>query len=75
MAIQDSFSHIIYAFYSHYNTVWIANTEIGLDPNDSVKKRLWCIRKYSADYCNNLKLCSFQNMTVLFLLFFFLLIF
>ena len=23
-------------FYSHYKTVWIANTEIGLDPNNSV---------------------------------------
>ena len=22
--------------------VWIANTEIGLDPNNSVIKRLWC---------------------------------
>ena len=32
-----------YTFYSHYNTVWIANTEIGLDPNNSVIKRLWCI--------------------------------
>ena len=30
-------------FYSHYKTVWIANTEIGLDPNNSVIKRLWCI--------------------------------
>ena len=32
-----------YTFYSHYNTDWIANTEIGLDPNNSVIKRLWCI--------------------------------
>ena len=31
-----------YTFYSRYNTVWIANTEIGLDPNNSVIKRLWC---------------------------------
>ena len=30
-------------FYSHYDTDWIANTEIGLDPNNSVIKRLWCI--------------------------------
>ena len=30
-----------YTFYSRYNTVWIANTEIGLDPNNSVIKRLW----------------------------------
>ena len=43
MAIQGSFFYIIYAFYSRYNTVWIANTEIGLDPNNSVIKRLWCI--------------------------------
>ena len=46
MAIQDSFSYIIYAFYSHYSTVWIANMEIGLDPNTSVVKRLWCIFFY-----------------------------
>ena len=31
-----------YTFYSRYNTDWIANTEIGLDPNKSVIKRLWC---------------------------------
>ena len=43
MAIQGSFSYIIYAFYSRYNMIWIANTEIGLDPNNSVIKRLWCI--------------------------------
>ena len=43
MAIKDSFSYITYAFYSRYNTVWIANTEIGLDPKSSVIKRLWCI--------------------------------
>ena len=30
-------------FYSHYNTDWIANSIIGLDPNNSVVKRLWCI--------------------------------
>ena len=47
MAIQDSFSYVIYAFYSPYNTVWIANTEIGLDPNNSVIKRLCCILKYT----------------------------
>ena len=40
MAIKDSFSYITYAFYSPYNTVWIANTEIGLDPKNSVIKRL-----------------------------------
>ena len=43
MAIQDSFSYITYAFYSQYNMVWIANMEIGSDPNSSVIKRLWCI--------------------------------
>ena len=43
MAIKDSFSYITYAFYSRYNTVWITNTEIGLDPKNSVKKRLWCM--------------------------------
>ena len=31
-----------FTFYSCYITVWIANTEIGLDPNNSVIKRLWC---------------------------------
>ena len=31
-----------YTFYSRYNTDWIANTENGLDPNNSVLKRLWC---------------------------------
>ena len=30
-----------YTFYSSYTTVWIANTEIGLEQNDSVIKRLW----------------------------------
>ena len=46
MAIKDSFSCITYAFYSQYNTVWIANMEIGLDPENSVIKRLWCIWLY-----------------------------
>ena len=41
IAILDSFCYITYAFYSHYNTVWIANMEIVLDPNNSVIKRLW----------------------------------
>ena len=31
-----------YTFHSRYNTDWIANREIGLDPNNSVIKRLWC---------------------------------
>ena len=35
----------VYTFYSRYNTDWIANTEIGLDPNNSVIKRLWCTTK------------------------------
>ena len=35
----------MYVFYSHYNTDWIANTEIGLDPNNSVMKRFCCIFK------------------------------
>ena len=43
MAIEDFFSCITYEFYSPYNMVWIANTEISLDPNNSVIKRLWCI--------------------------------
>ena len=42
---------ITYVFYSRYNTVWIANTEIGLDSNNSVIKRLWC----------NFKLKSYQT--------------
>ena len=37
----------VYTFYSHNNTVWIANTEIGLDPNNSVIKRLRCTQKVS----------------------------
>ena len=32
----------IYIFYSRYNTNWIANTEIVLDPNNNVIKRLRC---------------------------------
>ena len=45
MVILDYFccTIYVYTFYSRYNTDWIANTEIGLDPNDSVIKRLWCI--------------------------------
>ena len=38
MAIQDPFSYIIYAFYSRFNTDWIANKDIGLKPNNSVKR-------------------------------------
>ena len=36
-----------YTFYSRHNTEWIANTEIVLDPNNSIVKRLWC------SYCIN----------------------
>ena len=32
-----------YIFYSLYSTDWIANTEIVLDPNNSVIKRLRCV--------------------------------
>ena len=38
-----------FAVYSRYNTDWIANTEIGLDPNKSVIKRLWCTLKLKLD--------------------------
>ena len=42
MAIKDSFSYVTCAFCSRYNTVWIANTEIGLDPKIVFNiKRLW----------------------------------
>ena len=43
LAIYDSFSYITSAIYSRYNTVWITNTEIDLDPENSAVKRLWCI--------------------------------
>ena len=36
-----TFAICLYIF-SHYNTDWIANIEIGLDPSNSVIKRLWC---------------------------------
>ena len=32
-----------YAFYTLCNTVFIANKEINLDPNNSVIKRFWSI--------------------------------
>ena len=35
----------VYTFYSCYNMEWIANTEISLDPNNSVIKRLWYTNK------------------------------
>ena len=33
----------VYIFDSHYNANLIANTEIGLDPNNSIIKRFKCI--------------------------------
>ena len=42
MAIQNAFTYITFGFYSQYNTLLIANTEIGLDPTSGVIKRLWC---------------------------------
>ena len=42
LVILDYFCYV-YTFYSHYTTACIANTEIGLEPNNSVIKRLWCI--------------------------------
>ena len=33
----------VYTFYSRYNMDWIANMEIGLDPINSVIKRLRCM--------------------------------
>ena len=41
--------------YSRYNTDWIANTEIGLDPSNSVIKRLRC--SHSA-----LPVCCWKNV-------------
>ena len=37
----DYLCYNVYTFYSR-NTDWIANTEIGLDPSNSVIKRLRC---------------------------------
>ena len=33
MAFQNYFSYITYAIYIWYNMVWIANMDIGMDPN------------------------------------------
>ena len=41
LVILDYFC-FVYTFYSGYNMACIANMEIGLDPNSSVIKRLWC---------------------------------
>ena len=39
-SLKTLFSYITIHFFSRYNTVWISNKEIGLDPNNSVIKRL-----------------------------------
>ena len=67
----------VYTVYSRYNTDWIANTEMGLDPNNSVKKRLWCnLNALKADEdteftqtkrnltCNMNNIESLENMAV-----------
>ena len=41
LVILDYFCYV-YTFYCHYSTDWIANTEIGLNPNKSVIKWLRC---------------------------------
>ena len=71
-----------YVFYSLYNTVWIAKSEICLDPKNSVIKRLWCssiiiktlsmkvtlYRKFQGPVCYN-EPCS-KEVQVLFNLWF-----
>ena len=48
----------LYTFYSHYNMDWMANTEIGLDPNNSVIKRLRYITiKIYIYVCNRTQSC------------------
>ena len=50
---------MIYAL-PRYNMDWIANTGIGLDPNNSVIKRLWCIHsKNSTNMAKKQTLCSY----------------
>ena len=44
---NDSFYYISYVIFSWYNTDWISNMEIGLDPNNSVIQRMWCILEKS----------------------------
>ena len=63
MVIFDLFSYIAIHFtlVARYNTVWIANTEIGLDPNNSVIKRLWCINS-----CSNFDRKTNKGSTVMF---------
>ena len=36
----------VYTFFSRYKMEWIANTKIGLDPNNSVIKRLRCTNNF-----------------------------
>ena len=55
----------VYTFYSQYNTDWIANTEISLDPINSVIKRLWCIDQrgnlvYLHITCFGVRCCKFK---------------
>ena len=65
MVILDLFSYIIiHLFYSGYNTVWIANTEICLDPNNSVIKRLRCIFNISVT-CDVLDDIFSGNLTLI----------
>ena len=61
MAIKDSFSYITYAFYSRYNTVWRANTEIGLDPKNGVIKRLR-VHVYSHQVLHTVKILKFRTV-------------
>ena len=46
----DIFAICLY-IYTRYNTDWIANTEIGLDPSNSLIKRLRYINDLSAFVC------------------------
>ena len=57
MVIKYGFCYIT-TFYSRYNMYWIANTEIGLDPNNSVIKRLWCIANLQASSSLNCLILS-----------------
>ena len=50
MIILHYFLLHVSTFYYCYNKDWIANTEISLDPNNSVIKRLWCNCFYSFLY-------------------------
>ena len=52
-------------FYSRYNTDWIVNTDIGLDPNNSVIKRLRCISNELKIKNTNLKCITGNDSSVL----------